>query len=80
MFFSVFSVPSRLGAVRLVVSSSSEAHAPTLKKNQKLKCWNIDFFAKMSHFHYKNALMLIKVMISETSALKSLTSAVIGRF
>ena len=74
MFFSVFSVPSRVGAVRLVILSLSEAHAPTLKKNQKLKGIFIDFFAKTSHFHYKNALMLIKVMISETSALKSLTS------
>ena len=74
MFFSVFSVPSRVGAVRLVILSSSEAHAPTLKKNQKLKGIFFDFFAKMSHFYYKNALMLIKVMISEQSALKSLTS------
>ena len=74
MFFSVFSVPSRVGAVRLVILSSSETHALTLKKNQKSKGIIIDFFAKTSHFHYKNALKVIKVMISETSALKSLTS------
>ena len=74
MFFSVFSVPSRVGAVRLVILSSSEAHTPTLKKNKKSKGIFFHFFAKTSHFHYKNALMLIKVMISEQSALKSLTS------